>query len=62
MQTNLPEIKSADLKAALDFLTGPRDASATPARVKRSAHTARPVVTVHHGINRDRIRAAKTAV
>lgn len=64
MTTDFPEIKSSDLKAALDFLTGAREdlaAPAPPVRVKRTTGSARPVVAVHHGINPARIRAAKAA-
>jgi hypothetical protein len=60
MQTNLPEIKSSDLKAALDFLTGDRTDSASPNRPRRSNTSVRPVVAVHNGISRARTRTVKT--
>lgn len=62
MPTNIPEIKSSDLKAALDFLNGAREESAPPVKVKRTTGSARPVVAVHNGINRARIRAIRAAV
>ena len=60
MQTNFPEITSSDLKAALDFLTGERsEANPPPTKVRRPSNTVKPVVAVHNGINRERIRPAK---
>jgi len=59
MLTNIPEIKTSDLKAALNFLMGDSE-ELSPAKPRRSNTSARPVVAVHHGISRARSRPAKT--
>ena len=59
MLTNIPEITSSDLKAALDFLRGDSDELAPARPPRQSTNTARGVVAVHNGINRARIRTSK---
>jgi hypothetical protein len=62
MQTTpLPEIDESDLKAARDFLLGPRDAAERPVRVPRASHGLRAAVPVRNGIARARTRPGSKA-
>ena len=56
--TPLPEIDSADLKAARQFLTGSADAPPKGKGPRPGSSTSRGAVPVRNGIARSRIRSA----
>jgi hypothetical protein len=63
MQTKLPEIQAADLKAVRDFLIGVTDEVRFPSAEKprRQSDRSRAAVPVHNGIVRARTRSARLA-